>query len=135
MFSISKEFRFEAAHRLVHGYEGLCANNHGHSFVVTVFLKSSKLDSVGMVRDFKDVKILKKWVDDHLDHSTIISDSDDVFHQWLIDNKQRHVVLDGNPTSERLCKMLYQRAQILGLKEVYAVEINETCTSKARYEA
>jgi len=135
MFSISKEFGFDAAHRLVHGYKGLCANNHGHFFGVKVFLKSESLNKVGMVRDFKDVKLLKQWVDDNLDHATIVAESDEVFIKWLEDNKQRHLVIRGNPTSENICKMLYQRAHVLGLKEVYAVEVDETCTSKARYEA
>ena len=32
MYTLTKAFRFESAHRLAKGYEGKCANIHGHSW-------------------------------------------------------------------------------------------------------
>lgn len=143
MYSIRKTMRFEMAHRLIHGYVGNCSSNHGHSAVVTVELESPSLDGFGMVRDFADVKVMKKWIDDNLDHATLISGDDLPFLIWLKDHGQRFFVIpsysDGpevkqpNPTSENICRLLYEKAHELGLKEVIAVEMDETCTSKARY--
>lgn len=141
MFTIRKTFRFEAAHRLVHGYQGKCAHIHGHSWSVTVILQSEKLNGYGMVRDFGDVKALRKWVDDNLDHAAIVSKVDRPLLDWLVKNEQRHYVLPSmgevthpNPTSENLCRFLYYKAHELGLKECVAIEIKETCTSDARFE-
>lgn len=63
MFYLTKEFRFEAAHHLL-GYDGACANVHGHSYKlhVTVGGDISELSSDSasdcMVMDFKDLKFL-----------------------------------------------------------------------------
>ena len=43
--SITKIFTFEAAHALL-GYDGLCANIHGHSYRLEVTVCSPALDSV-----------------------------------------------------------------------------------------
>ncbi len=57
---ISKTFWFEAAHNLP-DYEGACANLHGHSYKLTVYIKGPISLETGMVMDYKD---LKKLVED-----------------------------------------------------------------------
>jgi 6-pyruvoyltetrahydropterin/6-carboxytetrahydropterin synthase len=71
-FSISKSFRFEAAHHL----EGLppghkCARVHGHSYTVTICLGSTELDATGMVLDYGALGAFKDWLDQTLDHRSL----------------------------------------------------------------
>ncbi|MEE9585050.1 MAG: 6-carboxytetrahydropterin synthase, partial [Candidatus Brocadiales bacterium] len=49
------EADFAAAHSL-RGYQGECENLHGHNWKVQVVLSAKKLNGLGMVLDFKDVK-------------------------------------------------------------------------------
>ena len=136
MTTATKEMKFEAAHRLVQGYPGKCKNNHGHSWVVFVTVESSTLDKYGFVKDFGDFKPLREWIDEKLDHATIVSDSDVEFQKWLTDNNQRYYVVAHNPTSEVLSRIIYEKAQELLEDEhchVTEVRIKETCTSECSY--
>ena len=58
---------FAAAHQL-RDYPGECAQLHGHNWKVEVEVSTSKLNSMGMAMDFKDVKRAAKEVIDTLDH-------------------------------------------------------------------
>ena len=55
MYEIVITQHFDSAHYL-RGYKGKCENTHGHRYAVTVRLKSSKLNEIGLVYDFTDVK-------------------------------------------------------------------------------
>ena len=75
---ITKEFKFEMAHAL-HGYDGLCANIHGHSYRLWVTVRGDvkkepthKKD--GMVMDFTDIKsIIKPTIIKKYDHSLVLN--------------------------------------------------------------
>lgn len=72
MFEIEKTFRFEAGHQLVY-HNGPCARPHGHSYTVTVKLRSDHLINEGpkknMVMDYGDIStIVKKVINNKLDH-------------------------------------------------------------------
>jgi len=57
-YSVTKAFRFEAAHNLP-GYEGVCANLHGHSYRLEVTVEGevqTEGPNLGMVVDFSDLK-------------------------------------------------------------------------------
>ena len=75
---ITKEFKFEMAHAL-HGYDGLCANIHGHSYRLWVTVrgdvkKENKHIKDGMVMDFMDLKsIIKPNIIDKYDHSLVLN--------------------------------------------------------------
>ena len=65
--TVSKTFRFEAAHKLI-GYDGDCANLHGHSYVLEIQVKGV-VDEQGFVMDFKELKhFVQTKVIDLLDH-------------------------------------------------------------------
>lgn len=134
MYSIIKEMKFEASHRLVQGYQGKCAHVHGHSWVVRVKCSGSKLDEFGMLRDFGSLKTFRDWIDDRLDHATLVNEADKDLLQFLQQHEQRYYMCQGNPTSEYLARMLYEHLHTMGFLDVVAVEIDETCTSKAIYE-
>lgn len=137
--TVTKQMRFEAAHRLINDYPGKCAHNHGHSWFVyiTLSLKSrAGLDQYGFVKDFGDFKPIRKWIDDTLDHATIISTGDKIFATYLVENKQKHFAVTGNPTSETLCAVIFDKASsMLNNDRVFvsSVRVDETCTSESVY--
>ena len=87
MFTITKTFDFEYAHRVYTqdvsaelSYEtkpeNTCRHLHGHSGKLTVALKADALDHRGFVLDYKELGFVKKIVQEFLDHKTIIGFSD-----------------------------------------------------------
>ena len=75
---ITKEFKFEMAHAL-HGYDGLCANIHGHSYRLWVTVRGDVKKELthtkdGMVMDFTDIKsIIKPTIIKKYDHSLVLN--------------------------------------------------------------
>lgn len=119
-WSIYKEFRFEAAHRLPH-HDGKCRRLHGHSFVGRVYVRGDRLiesgAKQGMIIDYSDLKkYLKPLLNDYLDH------------HYLNDTTGLE-----NPTSEELARWIYHQLEAAGLPGLSAVEIRETCTSGCLY--
>jgi 6-pyruvoyltetrahydropterin/6-carboxytetrahydropterin synthase len=127
VYSITKEFRFEAAHVLP-SHSGKCGRLHGHSWKAAVTLKGYFLQhagsSVGMLADFADVKaIVQPIVDGALDHHLL--------------NETTGLK---DPTSENLARWLFEAIDqritadypaLVGYLE--SVRIDETCTSSCTY--
>jgi 6-pyruvoyltetrahydropterin/6-carboxytetrahydropterin synthase len=55
MYEITVTRHFDSAHFL-RGYQGKCENVHGHRYTIVVRLKGQKLNEIGLVYDFTDVK-------------------------------------------------------------------------------
>lgn len=115
MFEIKKAFAFSASHQL----GGLpedhqCARLHGHNYIIEVVLQSEKLNPVGFVRDYGELKPIKDWLDSQFDH--------------------RHLndVLPFNATSESFARYIFDY-WISFYPELSAVRISETPTSWAEY--
>ncbi|WIY25252.1 6-pyruvoyl trahydropterin synthase family protein [Parasedimentitalea psychrophila] len=69
MFRITKEFHFSASHQLCNlPDDHPCARLHGHNYIVEVELSAATLDRNGFVLDYRELKPLKTWIDDGLDH-------------------------------------------------------------------
>lgn len=96
MFVINIYSHFSAAHRL-DGYNGACANVHGHNWKVRLSVACIKTGSIGMTIDFK---VLKKQFE------KILSDFD---HKYLNDLE---VFSNHNPTSEFIAKTIFEKASI-----------------------
>lgn len=133
-YQITKQFSFEAAHRLLRNYTGKCTNNHGHSFNVKLFLEGNELDNKDMLLDFVETKALKQWIDEKLDHATLLWEHDDLA-TYL--ESQGHNVFRTvkNPTSEHIAEIILEKAQQIFQNtriKVYCIEVNETCTTGAR---
>ena len=130
-YIIHKEFTFEAAHRLLRNYSGKCSNNHGHSFRVKLCLEGPELDEKDMLIDFKETKALKSWVDDTLDHVTMLWEEDPLVKN-LEETVNKVYLTKKNPTSEHLAEIILQKACELfenSRIKVHSIEINETCTT------
>ena len=118
-WTLTKEFTFEAAHRLPR-HDGKCARLHGHSWKMQVEVESPALcesgPKTGMVMDFGDIKAaVASLVESHLDH------------HYLNDTLELE-----SPTSEKVAQWVFQ-AILPKLPNLRAVTINETCTSACRY--
>jgi 6-pyruvoyltetrahydropterin/6-carboxytetrahydropterin synthase len=134
IYTVSKEFTFEAAHRLLENYTGKCTNNHGHSWLIKLFVESSQLDNKGMVIDFQEMKKLKNWIDNELDHTTILWEKDPMCN-YISDSGQRLYRTNGNPTSEKIGEIIFNKASEMfnnNSVKVVCVEVAETCTSSAQ---
>ena len=96
-------FDFDSAHRLV-DYPGKCNNLHGHIWNVLLEVEGEKLDNIGMLWDFTNVKKLK----DLFDHKTILSNCSK--NLKLIKSikatcgEDSLYLMHSNPTAENLCK-------------------------------
>ncbi len=133
MYSVTKRLDFCYGHRLL-DYDGICKHPHGHNAVVEVEIDSDTLDSRNMVIDFGDIKrVLKGWIDRELDHRMILR-QDDPLVPLLQGLGEPVYVLDGNPTVERIARLLFDTSRAHGLK-VARVTVWETPTSWATYRA
>lgn len=115
--SITKQFRFEAAHRLPNVPEDhKCARLHGHSFRVTIVVTGPVDPRLGWVVDFADIE--RAWVPLH----------EKLDHRYLNE-------VDGleNPTSEVLAEWIYERLHVEGAT-IASVTVHETCNSGVKYE-
>lgn len=90
MFELVIKTEFAAAHRL-REYEGACENLHGHNWKIDVVLQADRLNGLGMVVDFKEVKA-------HLDEIL-----DELDHAFLNDLERFKKV---NPTTENIAKSI-----------------------------
>lgn len=70
MYTIFKDFTFAAAHS-IRGHMGGCENLHGHNYRVRVLLEAQRLDGLGMVLDFADLKAMMEEVLGPFDHRVI----------------------------------------------------------------
>lgn len=132
-YSVTKEFTFEAAHRLLKNYKGKCNNNHGHSWEIKLCVEAVSLDDKDMVIDFMEMKALKIWIDDNLDHASILWKGDPMC-EYIESSGQRLYKMDENPTSETIGKAILEQAIKLFNNDrvkVKYVEISETCTTAA----
>jgi 6-pyruvoyltetrahydropterin/6-carboxytetrahydropterin synthase len=133
-YSVTKDFTFEAAHRLLKNYTGKCTNNHGHSWIIRLHIEATELDEKEMVIDFQEMRNLKTWIDDNLDHATILWENDPMCN-YIRESGQRIFTTTGNPTSEIIGEIIFNKATDLFKSsriKVTCIEVNETCTSGAQ---
>jgi 6-pyruvoyltetrahydropterin/6-carboxytetrahydropterin synthase len=70
MHTIFKDFSFAAAHA-IRGHTRGCQNLHGHNYRVRVHLTAERLDTLGMVLDFADLKAIVQEILAPFDHHVI----------------------------------------------------------------
>jgi len=90
----------------VHGHEGKCRHLHGHNYRVHFHCEADKLDTVGRVIDFSDIKArLCMWLEDNWDHKMLIWEGDPLA-QSLITIDPSVVIVPFNPTAENVAEHL-----------------------------
>lgn len=130
-WQVIKRIDFCYGHRLL-DYSGKCRWLHGHNGLAEVALASERLDALGMVADFGEIKArLKGWIDEHLDHRMILARRDPVAGV-LAGLGEPLYLLDANPTAENIAREIFLQARRLGLP-VAEVRLWETPTSQAAY--
>jgi len=101
VFLISRDFKFDAAHKL-EKYHGKCESLHGHTYRIRVTL-CGEPDEEGMIIDFLQLKdIVKREVLDQLDHSYL---------NQIIDQ----------PTAENIARWVWNRLKIPLTNEGHAL--------------
>ena len=117
MYKISKEFTFSASHALLGlPIEHSCTRLHGHNYIVTIHLQSEELNENGFVIDYHDLKPIKQYIDDKLDHRHL-----------------NDIMGTINSSAENLAKMLYDVFKP-DFPRLYAIEVSETPKTTAIYQ-
>lgn len=110
-FKIRVRLEFSAAHHIP-GYEGDCARPHGHNFKVDVEAIASKLNTIGIAVDFRDLKACLKSVLSRFDHQNL---------------NDLPPFNDVNPTAEVIARVLFEEitSQIGSQPALNAIRIQE----------
>jgi 6-pyruvoyltetrahydropterin/6-carboxytetrahydropterin synthase len=116
MFTLTKEFIFEAAHSLPHLPDGhKCRNVHGHSYRVVVVVETPDLDARGFAGlDYAELSPFGDYLRDELDHRDL------------------NAVFDFPTTAEHLARHLYGVAKALS-PLVAEVVVSETVKTWVTY--
>ena len=130
MFEVRVEANFAAAHFLK-DYHGKCENLHGHNYKVYAHVRGNTLDSGGMLVDFGVLKKALRQTCSQLDHTNLND----------LKDEQGNSVFLQNPSAERIAFWIFtkvnellKQSNALGTDgELFAVDVFETDTSRARY--
>lgn len=116
MYTISKEFHFSASHQL-HGLpQGHpCGRMHGHNYVVIVVLYGMTLDNTGFVLDYGELKPIKEFIDNELDHRHL-----------------NDVMGDIQPSAENIARFLFKAFQAQ-FPKLRSISVKETPKTIATY--
>ena len=91
MFEVTVEQTFAAGHAL-REYKGKCENVHGHNYRVQITVEGERLNRIGLLVDFVELKKAVREVVDRLDH------------QFINDLEPFTVI---NPSAENMAKYFY----------------------------
>jgi 6-pyruvoyltetrahydropterin/6-carboxytetrahydropterin synthase len=114
---LSKEFRFEAAHRLpMVPPEHKCHRMHGHSYKVEIHVQGPIDPAAGWLIDFDEITTrVEPILMSELDHRVL-----------------NEVEGLENATSELLCIWIWRRLKPL-LPQLSQITVHETCTARCTY--
>ena len=130
-YKVSKGIHFCYGHRLLE-YNGMCRYLHGHNAYLEIDISSNRLDQLGMVDDFNEIKDkAKNWIDQHVDHKMLLCDGDPIIPA-LKELGEPYFLMAENPTAENISKMLFREISNLGLK-LNEIRLWETPSSYASY--
>ncbi len=91
MFELTIIVDFEAAH-CIRDYPGKCSRLHGHNWKVEVLVSGSKLNKLGMIIDFRELKEEVNKVIMTLDHYYL---------------NETEAFSEINPTAENIAKYIF----------------------------
>jgi 6-pyruvoyltetrahydropterin/6-carboxytetrahydropterin synthase len=120
-FEVMIERNFSSAHQL-RGYRGKCENLHGHNYKIEIYARGRKLNHIGLLVDFVELKQAADELVTYLDHKNL--------------NELEPFVTEQNPSAENVARFCLEN---LAAKlnddrvEIYKVRCFETPTSVATY--
>ncbi|WP_110952871.1 6-carboxytetrahydropterin synthase QueD [Anaerosinus massiliensis] len=121
MYELTVIVEFEAAHRIV-DYPGKCNRLHGHNWSIEVTVQGNKLNQLGMLIDFKELKKEVNQTIEHLDH--VYLNEIDAF-------------VKENPTAENIAKYIYLQLEkstlLIDDKKLKMVKVWESPKSAVTY--
>jgi len=120
MWTLTKTFEFDAAHRALPHHGGKCSGLHGHTWKVDLRVRGSRLDvdgsSSNMVVDFHDLsRVIKEVSEKYLDHKFL-----------------NESLGEESPTSEFLARWLFTQFKT-AFPNIHSVEVWESPTSRCEY--
>lgn len=100
MHELKVQMYFSAAHHLLN-YDGACENQHGHNWLVEVYVTGRELDKSNILIDYKVLKKELKAILDYLDHQDInelpefkgISPSSEVISKFIFEKMREKISL------------------------------------------
>jgi len=115
MYEIKTQAFFSAAHHLLN-YDGECENQHGHNWMVEVYVKGNELDKSNILIDYKVLKRELNVVLDMLDHKDV---------NELPEFKNE------SPSSEMISRFIYNKLKerVVQLSKVSVWETQTSCAS------
>ena len=124
MFEVRVEADFAAAHFLK-DYNGKCENLHGHNYKVFAHVRGNNLNEGGMLLDFSKLKDALRKTCKILDHT----------------NLNDFPFFNQNPSAQKIALFIFEniKKELNESKDIqkepflYAVDVFETETSRARY--
>jgi 6-pyruvoyltetrahydropterin/6-carboxytetrahydropterin synthase len=108
----TRRIEFDSAHRIIN-HESKCKMLHGHRYALEISFVGKDnqcyLDNLGRVIDFGEIKnIIKSWIDEFLDHNTILSLQDKKFGDLISKiTGQKIYYLKNSPTAENIASHLF----------------------------
>ncbi len=121
MFELTISVNFEAAH-YIKDYPGKCNRLHGHNWKVEVNVYGTELDELGMLTDFRELKISVNKIMMNLDH-------------YCLNEIEPFCKI--NPTAENIAKYIYDELlatrEFDGRVKLRSIRIWESATSAATY--
>ena len=114
---LTREFGFEAAHRLPQAPEGhKCRRLHGHSFRVEVSVEGEVDPTTGWFLDYGVIREAVEPIRLQLDHYCL-----------------NDIAGLENPTSEHVARWIWERLKA-ALPSLARITVHETCESRCEYE-
>lgn len=137
MLSVTKVFQFEAAHA-ISNHNGPCRHIHGHSYKLHVTVTSARLNDLGMIMDFGELKeVVNKAVISRFDHALILSRTGSHAATLAANAAEgKLVLLEAEPTAEYLLDVIVAglRSLLPAGVSLLRLELWETSTSCATWE-
>jgi 6-pyruvoyltetrahydropterin/6-carboxytetrahydropterin synthase len=110
MFELRVEHGFPAGHAL-RGHPGKCAHAHGHNYRVQVAVEGPRLNEIGLLMDFSDLKRALREVCERLDHGFL---------------NDLAPFQDVNPSAENLARYIFEEVGLLLAEQLRAAGVRLT---------
>lgn len=138
MYRLKASATFDSAHFLA-GYQGKCANLHGHTWRVEAEITGTRLQSTGekrgMLLDFGDLKKAVRSLADVYDHALLYEAGtlQEKTEEALKAEGFRLIVLPFRPTAECFAARFFEDLKNMQLP-ITKVTVWETQDNRATYE-